>query len=633
MQVVPTKAVEPDSKPDAKKRIWWWLSVPLLALLGYGACLSFNFSGEDFVFIHFTAEGHPFYEHTQNQFFRPIPNLAWWLDYNLWGLNPMGYHLTNLLLHASNSLLVGLLAQTLAKNRRVALATGILFALSPIHAEAVVWISGRPDLIASFFILLALLAGLYFFESGKLWLYLLSLLMFGGAIFSKESTITFPLVLLVVGWLTNKPGARSKTVLLYLIPYGLVIGLYLALRIAVLGSVGGYNNNGHDLFFIIWNGTLGAVIPLFFPLNLKSVGLIPALAIAALLIAGYIRLGYLLWRHRSFQIRQLLPALGLFYLSYLPALDTSPVTTALLQSRNLYLPSAGFCLALGLCFNLLQIRKATLPASTVLVSIVAGLTLALLPWWQSGAVINDTIEQVKEANLPLSPGDTIYYEGLPDSYNGAYLWRNGLNDATQLLVKPGINGYNRTANLKVDYRRAYSSHIWFVRYILDKNVPSLRSNFVYAVSRQNKQNPSTESKSWDFSGCNTQGWKWEDSSHLSCENKRGFYYYVYGAKTTFSLQSPGFESKAAPLYLQMDVLTNYDFQQPETLSEIGLSEDDKTPDSYYNFDLSADGRYLRYLFILPAPTAHKNPLHFNIRINECRNDILWQNFNLVNLPK
>ncbi|NWJ44733.1 MAG: glycosyltransferase family 39 protein [Chloroflexi bacterium] len=633
MQFVPTKAAVADSEPDAKTQILRWLAIPLLALLGYGACLSFNFSGEDFVFIHFTAEGQPFYEHTQNQFFRPIPNLAWWLDYNLWGLNPMGYHLTNLLLHAANSLLVSLLAQVLAKNRRVALATGVLFALSPIHAEAVIWISGRPDLIAAFFSLLALVAGLYFFENRKLWLYLLSLLAFGGAIFSKESAITFPLVLLVIGWLANKPGARSKTVLLYLLPYGLVIGLYLALRIEVLGSVGGYNNNGRDLFFISWNGTLGSWIPLLFPLNLKSVGLIPALAIAALLASGYIGLGYLLWRQRSLQIRQILPALGLFYLSYLPALDTSPVTTDLLQSRNLYLPSAGFCLALGICFNWLQTRKATLPTLAVLISTVAGLALALLPWWQSGAVINDTIEQVKEANLPLSPGDTIYYEGLPDSYNGAYLWRNGLNEATQLVLQTGVSGYNRTASLKIDYRRADSGHIWFVRYALDKNVPALRRTFVYAVSQQDRQYASTESKSWDFSGCDTQGWEWEDSSRLSCENKRGFYYYLYGAKTTFSLESPGFESEASPLYLQMDVLTNYDFQQPQILSEIGLSEGDKMPDTYFNFDLSADGRYRRYFFILPDMPDHKNPLHLNLRINKCRNDILWQNFNLVNLPK
>ena len=118
-------------------------------------------------------------------YYRPLVHLSMNLDYNIWHLNPVGYHITNITLHSANALMVFFLCLYLlmngfsdfkksspqASNTNHIITTSFIaalfFALHPIHSESVAWISGRTDLLATFFFLLAFISFLSYEKEGR----------------------------------------------------------------------------------------------------------------------------------------------------------------------------------------------------------------------------------------------------------------------------------------------------------------------------------------------------------------------------------------------------------------------------------------------------------------------------------
>jgi hypothetical protein len=137
------------------------------------------------------------------------------LDYAVWGLNPLGHHLTSISLHALNTFLVVALVTRLldayntkqnrpALNDRMVLiaaaTTGLLFGLHPVHVESVAWVSERKDVLCALFFLLSLLSYLSYVSSNTQKTYLLSLGFFVLALLSKPMAVTLPVVLLILDW-------------------------------------------------------------------------------------------------------------------------------------------------------------------------------------------------------------------------------------------------------------------------------------------------------------------------------------------------------------------------------------------------------------------------------------------------
>lgn len=138
-----------------------------------------------------------------SQYF-PLVYTAFRLQYGLWGLNPAGYHVTNILLHACNALLVWWLL------RRLGVAgswiAAAVFALHPVHVESVAWITELKNVLMLFFFLLSLRAWTAFADHppGKRpdWrLYALSLLLYLAALLAKTTACTLPAALVLILWL------------------------------------------------------------------------------------------------------------------------------------------------------------------------------------------------------------------------------------------------------------------------------------------------------------------------------------------------------------------------------------------------------------------------------------------------
>lgn len=156
----------------------------------------------------------------RHNYWRPIFSISLALDYSLWGLNPLGFHLTNVLLHAMNTVLLYLLGKKL-QGKTYALFGALLFALHPIQAHAVNVISTRADLLAVFFSLLSLQA--YF--SGRAISFAIAMAL---ALLSKETSMVFPLAILFAGIIVEKSKQDSRLILAFVI-----LGLYLAVRLSL----------------------------------------------------------------------------------------------------------------------------------------------------------------------------------------------------------------------------------------------------------------------------------------------------------------------------------------------------------------------------------------------------------------
>lgn len=179
--------------------------------------------------------GEPF------QIYRPLLSLSFMADYAVWHLNPWGYHLTNTLLHILNSLLIYFLARIYVPAVPALMAT-LIFAVHPIHTEAVTYISGRGELIMTFFLLSGVLVFLKS-EKHRSWpLYLVSLPLFFLALLTKETAVIFPLLLLaadVTAFPSSWQSDPSRRLARQIGPL-LVLGAFYSLRNVLVGITSVY---------------------------------------------------------------------------------------------------------------------------------------------------------------------------------------------------------------------------------------------------------------------------------------------------------------------------------------------------------------------------------------------------------
>jgi tetratricopeptide (TPR) repeat protein len=130
----------------------------------------------------------------------PLTWLSIMLDTTLFGAGPRGPHLTNIVLHAGNTVLLFLLFQQLSGAQwRSAFVAG-LFALHPLHVESVAWATERKDVLSTFFGFLALLFYTRYARATGRRDYWLSVTCFGLSLMSKPMLVTLPFVMLLLDW-------------------------------------------------------------------------------------------------------------------------------------------------------------------------------------------------------------------------------------------------------------------------------------------------------------------------------------------------------------------------------------------------------------------------------------------------
>jgi len=452
----------PDSVPaKARSRFPVWLKLVLfgaLMLLVYYPALraGFIWDDDDYVTVNPTLRslgglGQIWGSLTATPQYYPLVHTSFWIEYHLWGLHPLGYHVDNVLLHA---LAAVLLWRVLVRLQLPGawLAAGI-FALHPVMVESVAWVTERKNVLAAVFYFGAALAWLRWPGSAGAnpdraapRRYFLALILFAAALFSKTVTASLPAALLLIAyWQRGRITGRDVGPLLPFFALGLALGLVTSwverTHVGAAGPEWAFSFSdrcliaGHAVWFyagkLIWPVDLTFIYPRW-PIN-SAVGcqwLFPAAALAAL---------GLLWGLRHRLGRGPLVAVLFFGGTLFPALgftNVYPMRFSFVADHFQYLASVGLIVPAS---SWLWTRLRPIPLAAALLP----LGLAVLTWQQTHSYAD--LETVWQDTLAKNPGCWLAQYNL-----GLINQANGQSDEARHRFQAAII-------LKPDYAEAQSS--------------------------------------------------------------------------------------------------------------------------------------------------------------------------------
>lgn len=390
---------------------------------------------------------------TRETSYRPIATATYISDYYLFGLDPRGYHLTNILLHTCNGILLYIFLLLLtqftkqtAELHYFPVISALLFTSNPILTEAVNAVSFREDLLVYLFYIGALISYLMIrtwdteYRYQTKYLYIISCLFFIFALFSKEMAVTFPLVIICLEWVCNKQAsARSKSFSLYNSGYIFITLVYVYIQFHYFHNPLKENApwNLNTRFLTLPSMILGYLKLEVFPVSLSadyiflpiktyfSPSFFIPLACLTLLLTISIKL------HISKKIHGLLIfGILFFFVTLIPVYNIIPIFNPFAE-RYLYLPTTGIAVILAVAITKIQTRHSTVVLIFLLLIIISaiGVRHRNEVWKNEYSLWSDTIKK--------EPYSFRAYNGIGE----VYLMEGKLNEAiyafqTALSINP-----------------------------------------------------------------------------------------------------------------------------------------------------------------------------------------------------
>src|SRR5450756_991931 len=383
------------------------------------------------------------FTHTVSSNWHPLTMLSHMLDCQLYGLNPWGHHLTSLLLHAVNTVLLFLLLHRLTKAVWRSAWVAAIFALHPLHVQSVAWVAERKDVLSAFFGFLALLfyaeyarskpalhpetgpgrPGPGFLASREYWL---ACLCFALGLMSKPMLVTWPFVLLLLDfWPLNRfQAGRIRFLVWEKIPFLCltVAGCAATYLVQSLeGAIQPLDNLG--LVLRLENAAISYCrygLKLLFPTNLAVYYPYPHhwpliwVLLSILALAGVTTL---CWFKRASQPCLLVGWLW-FVGTLVPVIGLIQVGSQSIADRYTYLPSVGILLFFGLAITDLtrlgrHQRTALALAGSLTILFCAGLTRQQIACWKNSETLFRHAIAVTQDNdiAHNSLGAALYQQG------------------------------------------------------------------------------------------------------------------------------------------------------------------------------------------------------------------------------
>ena len=432
----------------------------------------------------------------------PLTWLSHMLDCEIFGLNPSGHHLTNLLLHLGNTLLLFFILEQMTGTLWRSAFVAALFALHPLHVESVAWVAERKDVLVTFGGMLSLLAYQRYVQQHRLISYLLILIFLSLGLMAKPMLATFPFLFLLLDfwplkrfqWCTDRlckgeKGTalavrnslqliREKVPLLVPVVISSIITFKAQLSSGAVSSLDAFSlkvrvanafvSYASYVVKAIWPVHLGVFYP--HPGDLlpcwQAVG--SAVLVAAACF-GAIRV--------STRYPYVLVGLFWYFGTLIPVIGLVQVGEQAMADRYTYIPLIGLFIIVAwgvpkLSSGLARRKKWLAAAATVLISILMVLTWQQVQYWKNSITLfehsikvtsnnyklhyNLGVALVKEGRIDEAVGH--YSEALriqPDSLNAHYNLGNVL--ARQGRIDEAIAHYLKVLRINPDYAAAHTN--------------------------------------------------------------------------------------------------------------------------------------------------------------------------------
>ncbi len=347
-------------------------------------------------------------------FWHPLTWLSHMLDCQLYGLNPAGHHITNLIIHISNTVLLFWTLSAFTNTLWRSAFTAALFAIHPLHVEPVVWVAQRKDLLSTFFWVLTMLLYFYYTKKPGRFRYIMSLSVFILGLSAKPMLITLPFALLLLDYWPLKRFNETKeraddfadyypslkniftdpvsfSLFKEKIPFFILAGLFaITAFIAQKGGGAVASFDSLPLTTRLLNAPVsytGYIIKMFWPVNLGVLYPHPRLSLPWQSYAGSIVLfivitGFILWKLRE------KPYLAVGWLWYagtlVPVIGLIQISIHSMADHYTYIPLIGLFIIISWgAYDLLSRNRFGAIISIVLAGLILSLS-AILSWNQTG---------------------------------------------------------------------------------------------------------------------------------------------------------------------------------------------------------------------------------------------------------
>jgi hypothetical protein len=294
--------------------------------------------------------------------YQPLTMLTYMAEFSIFGLNPVVFHSTNLIVHIVNSLLVFLLLYLLSGNCFAGAVAALLFAVHPLRVESVAWVAERKDVLSMLFFLLSLFAYNSFLKKGLQKYYWLCMAAFVFSLLTKPIAVSQPIVLFLIDYLHDKK--QNKKLLLQKTPFFVIAAVFVVITLVTQHSSGAINTISALPFFqqscIPFYGIVFYIVKTIFPLHLSALYPFPVNPDKGLIIQFYLSfmvvlgIGIAVFYSRKFSKKVVFGAL-FFFVTILPLLQIVSIGNIIVAERYTYVPILGMCFIVA--ENLIYLQK------------------------------------------------------------------------------------------------------------------------------------------------------------------------------------------------------------------------------------------------------------------------------------
>ncbi|HUT53652.1 MAG TPA: tetratricopeptide repeat protein [bacterium] len=411
--------------PPLQRRAFPWplLAVMLLPWLLYVDTLNAGFVWDDHLLVQMNASRHSAADFVKawssdfwqtdrssnhSEYYRPLTNSSFMLDYALHDGSARGYHFTNILIYSVVCGLAYLLFKRMAGSSLLALLLGLVFAALPAHTENVCWISGRTDLMCAAFMFAAMLAYLIADETDRTGWWVASVALFLLSLFGKEMSITLIAVVGLHQWLGH---GLSRRAVLRTLPFAGAAAVFWVLHSLAAPHIQPENiyttpasyvlnvlrNLGLGIWYSLAPGGFQYLVTATREQAARDFAIPQGLHLAAVLLplaACLAGMGVALWKRE----KAVAFALGSGLIALLPVSGVIPIGVVF-AVRFLLIPGFFFLLAAGLMLDKTP-RRVTIGGMSVplnalvLVPFIAAYTVITFlraPAWRDDATLMRTV--------------------------------------------------------------------------------------------------------------------------------------------------------------------------------------------------------------------------------------------------